>query len=271
MSTDFDFKMKKNRFKYIYGPVPSWRLGRSLGIDPISQKLKQCIFDCVYCQVGRAAPCPLRRKVYVPSEKIIDEIRQLPRVKIDYITFSGGGEPTLAENLGELIRKIKKLRREPVAVITNASLLNRKDVQQELMYADLVMPKLDASSQKAIKLVNHPHKSITLKKIIKGIKKFRQRYKGVLALQIMFVKENMKYAKDIAKLAQEIKADKIFINTPLRPSASKPLTKEQMQKIKKIFINAELEVACVFDKMKKKISPLDVSETIKRRGNTRRG
>ena len=95
------------KFKYIYGPVASWRLGRSLGVDAISQKEKQCSFDCVYCQIGRAKPIARRRKIFVPTEDILDELKRLPRVPLDYITFSGMGEPTLAKNIGELIIKIK--------------------------------------------------------------------------------------------------------------------------------------------------------------------
>jgi len=216
-------------------------------------------------------PCPVRRRIYVPAKKIIDELKQLPKIKTDYITFSGNGEPTLAKNLGELIRKIKKLRKEPVAVLTNSSLLDKKEVQKDLSVADLVMAKLDAGSQKVLTQVNHPHKSIVLKKIIKGIKQFRCRYNGALALQIMFVKENIEHAESIARIAQGLKADKIFINTPLRPSQSRPLTKQQMQQIKKIFTNSGLEVSCVFDRKKKKIIPLDLEQTMKRRGKTKRG
>ncbi|MCK5584343.1 MAG: radical SAM protein, partial [Elusimicrobiales bacterium] len=140
--------MKIKKFKYIFGPVPSWRLGSSLGVDLISGTRKTCSFDCVYCQVGRTLKLSSRREVFVKKSEILKEIKSLPKAKIDYITFSGMGEPTLAKNLGELIKAVKKVRPEKVAVLTNSSVLNRKDVRDELMEADFVIAKLDASNQK---------------------------------------------------------------------------------------------------------------------------
>ncbi|MCG2712124.1 MAG: radical SAM protein [Candidatus Omnitrophica bacterium] len=259
--------MQKNEFKYIYGPVPSWRLGASLGIDPISHSLKQCVFDCIYCQVGRAVPCSMRRKIFVPTYSIVSEISRLPKtLKIDYLTFSGRGEPTLARNLGELIEEVKKIRKEPVAVITNSSLLGKKDVREELLKADLVMAKLDASTQALLKVVNNPVKSIIFAELISNLKHLRRVYKKILALQIMFVKENFNHARSIARIAAEIKADKIFINTPLRPSECMPLSINQMGKIKKEFLRQGLETISVFDKAKKKTSPINIVATLRRRG-----
>ncbi len=260
--------MKKGEFKYIYGPVSSWRLGRSLGIDPISQRTKQCVFDCVYCQVGRALPCSVRRKVFVPTKSIVSEIRQLPKgTKIDYLTFSGSGEPTLAKNLGELIEEVKKIRKEPVAVITNSSLLGKKDVRESLLKADLVMAKLDASSQELLKVVNNPAKSIVFSDLVLDLKYLRRVYKKILALQIMFIQENIDCAAGIARIAGQIKADKIFLNTPLRPSTCRPLSVAQMNKIKKEFLKQGLETICVFDKArKKKVFPISAAATLRRRG-----
>ena len=239
----------------------------SLGIDPVSGKLKQCVFDCVYCQVGRAKPCFLGRKIFVPTRQILDELKQLPNIHIDYITFSGTGEPTLARNLGVLIRGVKKVRKEPVAVITNSALLGRKDVQNELKAADLVMAKLDAGSQSCFKKINHPGKPLTLHKIITGLKRFRTIYRGTLALQIMFVDENLPCTKDIVLIAKQIKADKIFINTPLRPSACKPLSRKQILKIKQQFIKQKLDTISVFDRKRKKVKPINPVATKIRRGS----
>ena len=113
-------KMEPPKYKYIYGPVSSWRLGRSLGIDPISSFQKTCTFDCVYCQSGRTEVFSTRREVFVPTEALIQELNSLPEVSIDYITFAGNGEPTLAKNLGGMIRAVKIIRREKIAVITNS-------------------------------------------------------------------------------------------------------------------------------------------------------
>ncbi|GAG26027.1 unnamed protein product, partial [marine sediment metagenome] len=180
-------------YKYIYGPVPSWRLGSSLGIDPLSEKVKICNFDCIYCQIGKTKIFAKERRVFVPTAKIIKEIKPLPAIRIDYITFSGSGEPTLAKNLGRMIKAIKKIRKEKIAVLTNSSLMHRKDVQKDLLLADFVVAKLDAHLQDIFVRINQPMKTIGLEKIINGIKKFKGRFRGKLALQIMFVKKNKKY------------------------------------------------------------------------------
>lgn len=240
--------MKK--FKYIYGPVQSWRLGRSLGIDPVTGKGKSCNFNCAYCQVGKTRRFSTKRRIFVPTDKIIDEIKSLPaEVKIDYITFSGAGEPTLARNLGHIIRELKKTKSGKIAILTNFSLIYKKDVQKDLMLADFVMVKLDAHSQKLFKRINKPAKGITYNKILKGIKQFRKIYKGVLGLQIMFVKENKEYAKQISDIAKAINPDEIQLNTPTRPCPVKPLPKKDMEKIKKFFKGTNY--TSVYDKGKR--------------------
>jgi wyosine [tRNA(Phe)-imidazoG37] synthetase (radical SAM superfamily) len=257
---------KKREFKYIYGPVGSWRLGRSLGIDPIAQKKKVCCFDCSYCQIGREKPVIAKRRVFIPTDKIIEEIKALPLVKMDCITLSGTGEPTMAANLGQLIRAIKKIRPEPVGVITNSVLLGKQEVRNQLRAADIIMAKLDAGTNDVLGLVNNPYKNITADKIIAGLRKLRKEYKGILALQIMFVKENQDSAQDIALLAKKIKADRIYINTPLRASECQPLTKEQILRIKKIFVLHGLNTQCVYDVKKKHVLAIDIDQTHRIRG-----
>jgi wyosine [tRNA(Phe)-imidazoG37] synthetase (radical SAM superfamily) len=223
------------KYRYIYGPVSSWRLGSSLGIDPISCEEKVCTFDCVYCQVDAKSASTNKREVFVSTQKIIEEIKNLPPLKIDYITFSGRGEPTLAKNLGEIIKEIKKIREEKIAVITNSSLMDRSDVKDDLYLADFVMVKLDAHSENLFQKINRPMKTMKFKGIIKGIKDFRAGYRGKLALQIMFIEENKTYAKDLAQIAREIDAFQVQLNTPLRPCGVKPLGKEELDIIKKYF------------------------------------
>jgi len=201
--------MTKKKYKYIYGPVPSWRLGSSLGVDPISGKNKVCTFDCIYCQIGKTKAFTTKRKVFIPVAKIIKEIKSLPPLKIDYITFSGAGEPTLAKNLGQIIKAVRRIRKEKIAVLTNSSLIYRKDVQNDLSAVDFVVAKLDAHCQNLFIEINQPVKTIKLDKIIRGIKQFKKTFSGKLALQIMFIKENKKYAKQIAKIAKGINPDKM--------------------------------------------------------------
>ena len=256
--------MKKRQYKYIYGPVPSWRLGSSLGIDPISAKDKVCSFDCIYCQIGKTTIHTKERKVFVPTELLIEELRSLPPLDIDYITFAGRGEPTLAKNLGEMITEVKQLRKEPIAVLTNASLLSDGKIREDLSQADLVVAKLDAASESVFKKMNVPVEGVILSRVMEGIKKFLIEYSGKLALQIMFVKENEKEAQEIARLARAIGADEIQLNTPLRPCAIKPLSEDRMKEVEKYFEG--LNVVSVYKSVRKKVEPVSAKDTLKRRG-----
>ncbi len=256
--------MAGEKYKYVYGPVFSWRLGRSLGIDPLSQRDKVCSFDCVYCQIGRTKILTKKREVFVSAKKIIEEINSIPNLNVDYVTFSGRGEPTLAKNLGKMIRLVKKTRKEKVAVITNASLLWDKDVRKDLYGADFVIAKLDASSERVFKRVNCPAEGLEFAKVLGGIKNFLSEYRGKLALQIMFIKENEKHAKEIARLARNIGAAEVEINTPLRPCAVKPLTRSKIKKIEKYFKGQN--VKSVYKSRKRKVKPISSKETLRRRG-----
>jgi wyosine [tRNA(Phe)-imidazoG37] synthetase (radical SAM superfamily) len=260
--------LAKSKYKYIYGPVGSWRLGKSLGIDLLSQKEKICTFDCLYCQVGRKKACPGIRKVYVPTEKIIAELKSLQPVKVDYITFSGHGEPTLAKNLGQTIKAIRKISKIPVAVLTNSSLLGRKDVRNELSLADLVACKLDACSQNVLDDINRPARRTTFTGIFKGLKKFKKQYHKKLALQIMFTKWNIQSAKKLAELTRQLDPYEIQINTPLRPSGVKPLSREEIRGIKKYFreITGCKNIVAVYDVEREKVLPISKKDTLKRRG-----
>lgn len=256
--------MKKN-YKYIYGPVASWRLGSSLGIDPVSQAEKVCTFDCVYCQAGEKQASAKEREIFVPAKAIIEEIVSLPPVNIDYITFSGKGEPTLAKNLGEIIGEIRKIRKERIAVITNASLISRRDVQQDLRLTDFVMAKLDACSGDLLGKINRPSGIIGFNNILRGIDEFRIGYKGRFALQIMFVEGNKGFAEKIADIARTIKPDEVQLNTPLRPCLVKPLAKKDMDEIKKYFDG--MNIVSVYDADRKKTEALNKEDTLKRRGS----
>ncbi len=256
--------MGKKSYKYIYGPVPSWRLGSSLGIDPISNVEKICTFDCVYCQVGETRILTDERKMFIPVAEIIRELNLLPPLNIDYITFSGRGEPTLAQNLGQMIKAVKKARKEKIAVLTNSSLLYREDVQQDLLLADFVVAKLDASSQEVFEAVNKPIETIEFSEVLKGIKDFRNIYKGKLALQIMFIEENKNSAEDIAQIAGEINPDEVQINTPLRPCRVKPLPKEEIDNIESYFRG--LNVISVYKSERKEVDPISDKDTLRRRG-----
>ncbi|MFH1046472.1 MAG: radical SAM protein [Candidatus Omnitrophota bacterium] len=251
-------------FKHIYGPVASWRLGSSLGVDLLGGEKKHCALDCIYCQLGARKPAALARKVFVPTSAIIAEIKALPKVHIDYITFSGSGEPTLARNLGQAIKAIKQIRPEAVAVLTGSALIYRKDVQRELSLADLVAVKLDADSEVSLRRINRPGSGITLTKILKGIIDFRGHYRGKLVLQIMCLRENAQIMPAIAHLAEQIHPDEIHLTTATRPCRVKPLPPRAMAKIKKIFGTTKVRVP--YEHRRKKVAPLSEKDTLARRG-----
>jgi wyosine [tRNA(Phe)-imidazoG37] synthetase (radical SAM superfamily) len=259
----------KPAFKYIYGPVPSWRLGSSLGIDLLSQEEKICNFGCVYCQLGVTQKHTVERKIYVPVEKVIEELGALPDTPIDYITFSGRGEPTLAANLGEAIKAVKLIRKEPIAVLTNGSLMGEDEIRKELVLADFVVAKLDAYSQDSLQEINNPAKDIEFASILDGIKEFRRSYQGKLALQIMFIDRNKDNIQKFIYLINYIKPDEVQVNTPLRPCNIKPLTKEEVLKIKDYFISAckAINVVSVYDeRVFEDIISLSDEDTLIRRG-----
>lgn len=248
--------------KYIYGPVPSWRLNRSLGVDLISGE-KICTFDCIYCQLGKTVRHIIKRGVFVPTSAIVEELESLPELEIDYITLSGTGEPTLAANLGEVISEIKKRFKQPVAVLTNSSLLHEREVRKELALADLIVAKLDAPNEGLFRTINNPTNGTTLSLVISGIERFHEEYPGKLALQIMFVPQNKDQAADLAQLAKQIDPVEVQINTPLRPCPVKPLTPEELAEIKELF--KPLKVYSVYDVERQDIKPMDEEETKKRR------
>ena len=260
-------KIKQKAYKYIYGPVPSWRLGSSLGIDLLSQQTKICTFDCIYCQLGITKTYSNTRSVYVHAEDVLRELKSLPPdLPIDFITFSGRGEPTLASNLGIAVKAVKAVRPESIAIITNSSLMDRPSVREELSLADFVIAKLDAFSDETFKTMNRPADKIRFEKVMKGLHEFRTNFNGKLALQIMFTEENKEYAGQIASLAREIAPDEIQLNTPLRPCPTPPLSEEELLHIKTLF--AGCNVISVYESHKIHVEPISNADTLRRRGKT---
>ena len=213
------------KFKYVYGPVPSRRLGRSLGVNPIP--FKTCNYSCVYCQLGRTAHLINERRDFFSKEEILSEIKQAIKIHegdIDYITFVGEGEPTLYKSLGWLIKDVKKIASLPVAVITNGALLYREDVREELLPAEVVMPSLDAAKEHTFRRLNRPHRDLDIENIVQGMIQFRNIFKGQLWVEIMLVKginDTEKELLAIKEALEKIKPDRIYINVPIRPPAEK--------------------------------------------------
>jgi len=208
----------------VYGPVPSRRLGQSLGIDPIPRKT--CNYNCVYCQLGRTKPVTNERRDFFPAEEILDQVRDALEKsapgEIDYLTFVGEGEPTLCASLGLLVRGVKERSTIPVAVITNGALLHRADVREELLAADVVMPTLDAADQETFRRINRPWPSLRIADIIEGARAFREAYAGRLWIEVMLVKgvnDGEKALLSIRDALRVIRPDQVQINVPIRPPA----------------------------------------------------
>ncbi len=248
----------------IYGPVSSWRLGRSLGVDLVSTKGKTCSFDCIYCQLGRTVHPLVRRREFEPMSHLAQELETVKNIVVDYVTFSGVAEPTLASNLGQAIELVKSVLGLPVAVLTNSSLMPREDVRHELGQADVVMAKVDAPNGELFRQINRPKIESTLDEILQAIRLFREEYRGKLVLQMMFVEANRGYAPEMARIAEELSPDEVQINTPLRPCAVKPLTSEQIAAIRQEFTSLK-GVVTVYEALKPKVTPLNIEETLRRR------
>jgi len=250
---------------FVYGPVPSWRLGRSLGVDLVSTDEKTCSFDCIYCQLGATVHHQSERQEFVPLAEVEEELRMLRGIEADYVTFSGMGEPTLASNLGEGIILVRRILGLPVAVLTNSSLIFRKDVQEELLEADLIVAKLDAADEATFQAVNRPVQGFHLDHILAGLKEFREIYRGKLALQMMFVEANKSHAADMARIAEMLSPDEVQINTPLRPCSVKPLPSEEIVAIKSEFKNVKRVISVYEAPGKPQTKPLNIIATKRRR------
>ncbi len=263
--------MRTKEFKYIYGPVSSWRIGSSLGIDPVACQAKTCSFDCSYCQIGKTKRLTGCREEFVSVSDIVDEINSLPEINIDYITFAGTGEPTLAKNLDRMILAIKTIRKEKIAVITNSSTMHLKEVRSTLCLSDFVIAKLDACSENSLKEISGPAPGINIKDIVNGLIDFRAEYTEKFAIQIMFIEKNKGLAKDLAALVNTIKPNEVQINTPLRPCAVAPLKQAEILNIRDEFVKTctpnGIKVKSVYDHViKKEVTAISSAETLKRRG-----
>ena len=208
--------------KYVFGPVPSRRLGQSLGIDTIP--LKTCNWNCVYCQLGRTVPLTNERREYFPRDEIIDEVKQALAThkpgEIDWVTFVGSGEPVLHSSIGWLLRRVKGLTDLSVAVITNGSLLYLPEVREELAAADAVLPTLDAGNARLYRKINRPHPDIIFERLVDGLVAFRKEYQGKLWVEIMLVRglnDTEESLREIVAVLERVQPDEVHINLPTRP------------------------------------------------------
>ena len=225
-------------YKHLFGPVPSRRLGMSLGIDLIPKKV--CSLNCVYCEVGKTTKLTLNRMEYVKYDKVIAELKKFMSSdpKIDYITFSGSGEPTLNSKIGDVMNFIKKIYPEiKTAVLTNGTLLFNKKLRTELLQADVILPSLDAASQKAFEKINRPDSNLKIETYIQGLIDLRLEYKGNIWLEIFLLKDYNDSEEELNLLNKailKINPDSIQLNTLDRPGTVAdliPLSKNELQEI----------------------------------------
>jgi len=227
--------------KYIFGPVPSRRLGNSLGVDPIPSKT--CNFSCIYCQLGRTTNLTNTRQKFFPKEDIIQEMKlslKIHEKTMDFLTFVGSGEPTLYKDLKDLISAAKRLTIKPVCVITNGALLYKQEVQNSLMEADVIMPSLDAGNEKMFRKINRPHPDIKFDKMVEGMIEFRKKFPGKIWMEIMLMDEindGIESLELIKIILNQINPDRTYINVPIRPPAEswvKKPSKESIERCKDI-------------------------------------
>jgi wyosine [tRNA(Phe)-imidazoG37] synthetase (radical SAM superfamily) len=195
-----------------------------------------CSFDCLYCSLGPITEKTIERRTFIDTGQVEKELKgTVGKVEADVVTFSGTGEPTLAQNLGEAIKVAREISGLPVAVLTNSSLKTRKDVRRDLAGADIVVGELDAPNEELFKKINQSHEEVLFGDVIKGLKKFREEFKGRFSLEVMFIPENKGVSKEIAEIARTIRPDEVQVNTPLRPSLVRPLTPEELGEVQESF------------------------------------
>lgn len=205
---------------HVFGPVPSRRLGRSLGIDLVPHKT--CPYDCIYCQVGRTTAKTLERREWVPLEAVLADLAPRLSSLPDFITMSGSGEPTLYSRIGELIDAIRAMTAIPIAVLTNGSLLWQPEVRRDLKDASLVIPSLDAGDVKMFQAVNRPHPDLDFDRVVDGLAAFRREFTGQYWLEVMLLAGHTAIEAEVRKIAalvERIGPDRVQINTATRPTA----------------------------------------------------
>lgn len=246
--------MSDATYKYLFGPVPSRRLGRSLGVDIIP--LKTCTQNCIYCQLGKDAPQTLERTAYVPISEVLDELSRKIQAGLaaDAITISGSGEPTLHAGLGDLIDGIRRLTDIPVAVITNSTLMSREDVRADCAKADIVLPSLDASNAETFQVMNHPHTSLVFEDWVEGLCQFSREFKGQLWLEVFFCEEintDDTSIDQFRRLIARIAPDKVQVNTSVRPTTHSEAARVSEEKLHAIAkkLGDHVEVIADFSKL----------------------
>ena len=237
----------------VFGPVPSRRLGRSLGINNIPPK--ECTYACVYCQLGNTIKLEVERRKFYSTEQIVKEVGDLiskvdsDSNKINFLTIVPDGEPTLDLNLGETIKALKQFNIK-IAVITNSSLLDNKKVRSDLLKADWVSVKVDAVTESIWRKIDRPHGRLNLQSILNGVKLFSEEYSNFFAVETMLVKglnDSDDELRAISEFVKTLNPDKAYLSIPTRPPAEESVETPDEERLNKVFqiftskgLNAEL-------------------------------
>jgi len=225
-------------YSHLFGPVPSRRLGISLGIDLVP--MKTCTLNCIYCECGKTTDLTLTRREYVPLEEVKAEFLHYleNHPEPDYLTFSGSGEPTLNSGIGEAIRFIRSHKSEiPVAVLTNGTFLSDPDIRKELNAATVVMPSLDAATDDVFRKINRPHPRLSIDRFVSGISRFREGFSGLLWLEVFIVpglNDTRTELSALKEAIEKISPDEVQLNTLDRPGPVpdiRPATPEELERI----------------------------------------
>lgn len=212
--------MTQQSFRHLFGPVPSRRLGRSLGID--LTPFKTCSYDCIFCQLGRTTNKTSERREYVPVQEVIEELADWFQsgAEADFITLAGSGEPTINSGFGSVIDYIHSVSKIPVALLTNGSLLFHPEVCQQATKADLVKVSMSVFDQASLEQINRPADGIAFEAMVAGQQAFRTNFKGKLWVEVFLIQGMNTSPEAIARIAELVKslhADKVQLNTAVRP------------------------------------------------------
>jgi wyosine [tRNA(Phe)-imidazoG37] synthetase (radical SAM superfamily) len=225
-------------YRYLFGPVPSRRLGRSLGIDLVPYKT--CSFNCVYCECGKTVLLTNERAEYVPTAEVLTELNQFLSTNppLDYMTFSGAGEPTLHISLGKIVYFIRSnFPHYQIALLTNGSLFYQQSLRKEVIDIDLILPSLDAADEDIFQRISRPHKNIDLKQIILGLAELKKNQKGQMWLEIFIVpglNDQPDHIQQLKQAIQQIKPDLVQLNTLDRPGTERWLNSASAELLNKI-------------------------------------
>lgn len=254
-------------FKHVFGPVPSRRLGVSLGVDLVTPK--SCNMNCVFCECGATRELKLKRESFKDIDEVKNEILEAIKiVKPDYITFSGSGEPTLSKDLGKIIEWIKSNLEIKVCVITNSLLLENNEVVKELEKADLIMPTLNSVDNLIFKKINRPSAQIDVSQVMRGLENLSKKYKGKIYIESFIIEglnDSNEHTEKMVAFLKNINFTKLQLNTLDRPGTEnwvQPASYETMQRIKNKYLELGISNVEIVKEMKELDKKIEINEEL---------